>query len=920
MKNTEFKVTKSKNQTVFTLESATGGGTSAGSVASVSNPVGGVRRRVSNLVTSEAGTETVTVPVTQKPRQGPLKPQTGAGAHRDKKKEQKQGQVKHKKPYIEDHSDAANRGWGAGSYDTYANTRHGRGVAEGISGLGYDAQSLITKLRRDVEEKRLRPTPEAILAAARELAGDMEFAPQLLVKQVLGQGVAEDHRDNPMYGQDADFDNMLLRREARRKGMTVAQYKNYLEKQKQDQDHELNIGSAGRAELKQKADELAEIKREKLRNERLHDEEVAFQRAETVQQRKDEMQKIADKYRHDLTVIDKEHRNNMEAIRTGNSHETNKMSMEFQHEKEMWDRNNSQQKPQSNFEKPIPEPEQDPEDNRGNNFDQDTGATLRPQSNQWHTHQQVGYKPTKPTKPSNNDDIVDIEPKPNKPLSLKEKITVVKDPAKATGIQQTGGITHGSVYAGKPLPQSLQQKLDGKTNTGRAVDAKGRTQQQWVKLVKAKFPDAKIMQAKMIDGPVFAMLPDGRKLSWNKVEQGVEEGSDGRDKHYYLRNNIWRVMDGDELVHEYTPDRYEVVGAKKLLSRFDDEGYDVTHVISPMGTVTYLYGKPEDDMDEGVAEGPNDGKEDNFTIDDIKRLEKIRDLETLKAQAKELIKGKPARRMKPEKISWFYNHIDTLRNPLAVIKMMYDLMLAGEGNKVIGSRNSMSSNSYRTRFGEDHEIQMASSELQSIAKNAEHLLDLVRKYSEQEGLQAWQQSKITKAADYLNSVLQSINGEQSGMEEARNNYHANTTGFGRRPRDDERHDLDTQTDPSETMMWNLTIDGKPLNPEPIMGRSNLIKFGKQQAAAGVDLSNAMISPVKNVEEDAYMMELASKLAEKIPSNAPVDAWIQDFQQANPEKYHQFRQNNQPGTKKPEAKIAQMAVAASYAAKNPSKKK
>ena len=748
----------------------------------------------------------------------------------------------------------------------------------------------------------------------------MEFAPQLLVKQVLGQGVAEDHRDNPMYGQDADFDNMLLRREARRKGMTVAQYKNYLEKQKQDQDHELNIGSAGRAELKQKADELAEIKREKLRNERLHDEEVAFQRAKTVQQRKDEMQKIADKYRHDLTVIDKEHRNNMEAIRTGNSHETNKMSMEFQHEKEMWDRNNSQQKPQSNFEKPIPEPEQEPEDNQGNNFDQDTGATLRPQSNQWHTNQQVGYKPTKPTKPSNNDDIVDVEPKPNKPLSLKEKITVVKDPAKATGIQQTGGITHGSVYAGKPLPQSLQQKLDGKTNTGRAVDAKGRTQQQWVKLVKAKFPDAKIMQAKMIDGPVFAMLPDGRKLSWNKVEQGVEEGSDGRDKHYYLRNNIWRVMDGDELVHEYTPDRYEVVGAKKLLSRFDDEGYDVTHVISPMGTVTYLYGKPEDDMDKGVAEGPNDGKEDNFTIDDIKRLEKIRDLETLKAQAKELIKGKPARRMKPEKISWFYNHIDTLRNPLAVIKMMYDLMLAGEGNKVIGSRNSMSSNSYRTRFGEDHEIQMASSELQSIAKNAEHLLDLVRKYSEQEGLQAWQQSKITKAADYLNSVLQSINGEQSGMEEARNNYHANTTGFGRRPRDDERHDLDTQTDPSETMMWNLTIDGKPLNPEPIMGRSNLIKFGKQQAAAGVDLSNAMISPVKNVEEDAYMMELASKLAEKIPSNAPVDAWIQDFQQANPEKYHQFRQNNRPGTKKPEAKIAQMAVAASYAAKNPSKKK
>ena len=105
-------------------------------------------------------------------------------------------------------------------------------------------------------------------------------------------------------------------------------------------------------------------------------------------------------------------------------------------------------------------------------------------------------------------------------------------------------------------------------------------------------------------------------------------------------------------------------------------------------------------LKQGVAEGPNDGSEDNFTIDDIKRLEKIQDFETLKAQAKQLIKGKPARRMKPEKISFFYNRVDTLRNPLAVIKMMYDMMLAGEGNRVIGSRNSMSSNSYRQRFGE----------------------------------------------------------------------------------------------------------------------------------------------------------------------------------------------------------------------------
>ena len=72
----------------------------------------------------------------------------------------------------------------------------------------------------------------------------------------------------------------------------------------------------------------------------------------------------------------------------------------------------------------------------------------------------------------------------------------------------------------------------------------------------------------------------------------------GKDEYYTLRNNIWTVYDGDEIVMEYEPQKGEVVGAKKLLARLDDEGYDVTHVVSPMGSTTYLYGKPE--MDECV--------------------------------------------------------------------------------------------------------------------------------------------------------------------------------------------------------------------------------------------------------------------------------------------------------------------------------
>lgn len=92
--------------------------------------------------------------------------------------------------------------------------------------------------------------------------------------------------------------------------------------------------------------------------------------------------------------------------------------------------------------------------------------------------------------------------------------------------------------------------------------------------------------------------------------------------------------------------------------------------------------------------------DDNFTPEDIKRLETINDLATLKAQAKQLIKGKAARRMKADKIAFFYNKVDGMTSRMAIIKLMYDLLLAGEGNAVVGSRNSMKANSYRSRFGE----------------------------------------------------------------------------------------------------------------------------------------------------------------------------------------------------------------------------
>ena len=54
MKNNEFKITKTNDATVYTLESASSGGTSSGSVASISSPMGGVRKRGDNLISQEA--------------------------------------------------------------------------------------------------------------------------------------------------------------------------------------------------------------------------------------------------------------------------------------------------------------------------------------------------------------------------------------------------------------------------------------------------------------------------------------------------------------------------------------------------------------------------------------------------------------------------------------------------------------------------------------------------------------------------------------------------------------------------------------------------------------------------------------------------------------------------------------------------
>ncbi len=97
----------------------------------------------------------------------------------------------------------------------------------------------------------------------------------------------------------------------------------------------------------------------------------------------------------------------------------------------------------------------------------------------------------------------------------------------------------------------------------------------------------------------------------------------------------------------------------------------------------------------------DDRSEDNFTADDIKQMERMSNLDDIKRKAIQLISAPSKRPITPQKQSWLKQTVMGKKDKLSVIKLMYDLMLSGEGMKVIGTKTSMEPNSYRKVFGED---------------------------------------------------------------------------------------------------------------------------------------------------------------------------------------------------------------------------
>jgi hypothetical protein len=173
--------------------------------------------------------------------------------------------------------------------------------------------------------------------------------------------------------------------------------------------------------------------------------------------------------------------------------------------------------------------------------------------------------------------------------------------------------------------------------------------------------------------------------------------------------------------------------------------------------------------EQGVAEGKADY---NFDVEDLKRLERIRDLPTLKAQALALISKPSAKPMKPEKVEWFKNALERMNSPIKVIKLMYDLLLSGEGNAVVGTRSSMNPNNYRQRFGEqampdnfngeyDDEAGMADNNLETLDRAVEGIDQLI---DSGDNLPEWCQEKIAVAKSMLVAVWDYMYSEESSDE------------------------------------------------------------------------------------------------------------------------------------------------------------
>lgn len=181
----------------------------------------------------------------------------------------------------------------------------------------------------------------------------------------------------------------------------------------------------------------------------------------------------------------------------------------------------------------------------------------------------------------------------------------------------------------------------------------------------------------------------------------------------------------------------------------------------------------------------------------------------------------------------------------------------------------------------DHEVEMARSDLYAAAKDAMRIYKMLKDRSEDEGLMGWQQSYITLASDYLNSVADSLEhhqategagviaGGMSNFEEARFGGYYNPLDQERREQDamdQERRDFkrsemeyELRNEPKNN--YQVSIDGRAWKVFADKAHAEAIarKLRMKGKKAEVHLTGASVSEEKlDEKKDACYSKVKSR--------------------------------------------------------------
>jgi len=770
--NKEFKAKKFKDATVYTLESATSGGTSSGNIASVSSPMGGVRKRGDNLIAQEANKDTVpsTTPrnfVAKNAKMG------GAGAHKDKKKAEKQGDVKHKNKQFE----LAEAGYGRNR-----DYSHGFGspTAPKLGGREYYGQGAA-----DDESNMLYIYVDGRLK--------QKMVSNQNERQARAQGF-RDSQDEALKLHGIIRSKFDPKKFVQNQGGKWVQVFPYGEEQGVAEGYDTVTGVVGSSDWDMKGWKIkwGETDRSSGDYEKMYQGIV----------NKDGIHSEMSRSGFHFVVFT--------PINTGNTKVENKrqdIEVGLDHRVEVFDPNKNDWVMLSIQAKPA-------------DTSKDYGSS-RPNKSGWQKPSKYGWTDYNP-----EESVAEGEYNPDTFVGKKGTY-------KGYGITQEGPYQWGISSSLRKFSTLAAAKRHIDKNMEEGV-AEGSEQEKPIK--KSDWFDPTDMRSPEKQKAAYLNHLAAKKKNKNIKEQGVaEEWS----QKYKSSINCSHPKGFSQKAH--------CAGKKKhnedmtMESVCPDCGMCQTH-----GNLSEIKKGAKDSNGftkcwpghhaAGTKKGKNGGQVRNCvpnTNEAANAAQQAAIAINIKKQGK-----------KP--------------------KHMEDHSTAsggwGQGAYASGSKDT----SRYTGAGHDDSVHenpdwyndeangMTTSQLKSLVKHAAKLRRAVKAMQAQgDTLEPWQQSKVTKAADYLDAVFNAV---------------------------DDEHDM-----------------GEDSHPDEKEDKALIRKMVKAQALK---------------QEDGYMAELQAKLDEKIPKNAPVDVWIKDFEKSNAPQFKG----------KTKEKRRQMAVAASYGAKNPSKKK